>query len=353
MAALVAASLAACSGGSNGSSPLPTTQNQPSNPTQNNSPGAADYASQSAAVSFSDTTAAASASHFQYHVMKVSKSNPTGVKPQTEYPMDMYFHGGQVIASAAQHALYVSISSPAISCTNVSSCWGAPMTFLKDMNATLASSTGYMHLLDQYAGSTAANRYPTSSNVNVTYGPIYKDSEGGYTLGESDMLSILHAGVAALVKNGTVPTNPGYAHEFHIFIPKGIDHCLDAGYCYSPDFTGPWVFCAYHGSTDFSDLGHVVFSVEPYQNVPGCQSNPAWTNTTGIGILANSTDNVLSHELFESISDPDPTIAAAYFNMYGMEIGDVCQPWVFPLTVGTHNYSIQTEYSNTDHGCDP
>lgn len=317
------------------------------------SPASADYASQSAVTSFADKSAAASASHFQYHVMSVAKQNAVAVKPQTEYPTDVTFHGGATVQSAGQHALYVSISSPAIGCTNVALCWGAPMTFLKDMNATLAS-TGYMHLLDQYAGTAASNRYPIGANVAVTYGPVYKDSEGMYAMSESDVLTILHAGVAALVKSGKIPAQPGYAHEFHIFLPKGIDHCFDSGGCYSPDNPSTFYFCAYHGSTDFSDLGHVVFSVEPYQDVPGCMSDPAWTGTTGIGIKANSTDDTLSHELFESISDPDPTIAPAFYNDFsGEEIGDICTPWVFPLTVGTHHYSIQTEYSDQDHGCKP
>jgi len=73
---------------------------------------------------------------------------------------------------------------------------------------------------------------------------------------------------------------------------------------------------------DFRDIGHVLYSVEPFQNVEGCSSRPG----TPDGQLADSTNNVLSHETFETIPDPDGT---AWLNIldngvFGQEIGDEC-----------------------------
>ena len=79
-------------------------------------------------------------------------------------------------------------------------------------------------------------------------------------------------------------------------------------------------------------------------------------------MLADSTDNVLSHETFEAITDPLPGLG--FFNLTGtiltgQEIGDECA--LFNLTNSPGNYSpptflingkkyaVQLEYSNTYH----
>jgi hypothetical protein len=64
-----------------------------------------------------------------------------------------------------------------------------------------------------------------------------------------------------------------------------------------------FAFCAYHSSVQFKDIGHVLYGVEPFQDVPGCSVRPGTPN----GQLVDSTNNSLSHELFETISDPDGT----------------------------------------------
>lgn len=117
-----------------------------------------------------------------------------------------------------------------------------------------------------------------------------------------------------------------------------------------PDF----FFCAYHSSVTFKGVGHVLYTVEPFQN--GCQVRPGTPN----GQLVDSTNNVLSHELIETITDPDGT---AWWNstnngLFGEEIADECSfltPDFFfdPTTfqVSSHVYATQPEYSNQDHAC--
>ena len=120
-----------------------------------------------------------------------------------------------------------------------------------------------------------------------------------------------------------------------MFLPKGVDTCFDlTNICYSPDNPPSFVFCAYHGSVTFSDIGHVLITVEPFQNVNGCSVATPSPN----GALVDSTANVLSHELFESITDPDPPgtvtdivngkfgwIALNSLIEFGAEIGDICE----------------------------
>ncbi len=150
-------------------------------------------------------------------------------------------------------------------------------------------------MVDQYVASTANGRYSTGASVFASYSFFAGDN----VISQNALLAIVHA---AVVKLGA-STHNGYGHIYHIFLPKGVDTCFDfANVCYSPDVPSSFVFCAYHGSVTFSDIGHVILSVEPYQNVPGCQGAPPDPN----GILADSTNAILSHELIESITDPDP-----------------------------------------------
>jgi hypothetical protein len=131
--------------------------------------------------------------------------------------------------------------------------------------------------------------------------------------------------------------------------------CPQFTVCYSPDNFNTFFFCAYHGSADFKDIGHVIYSVEPFQNVRGCHVRVGTTN----GRLIDSTNNVLSHELIEAITDPD---GEAWWNsldngLFGQEIGDECSfvttGGFDPSTIriGPKLYAIQPEYSNDHHAC--
>jgi hypothetical protein len=125
-----------------------------------------------------------------------------------------------------------------------------------------------------------------------------------------------------------------------------------------------FAFCGYHSSVDFNDNGniaHVLYTVEPFQDVQGC-SVPRGTPN---GQLKDSTYNALSHETFETITDPD---GSAWFNLtslalLGQEIGDECElvkvdlntgavtfsPSIF--FIGIHRYGVQPEYTNAEHAC--
>lgn len=99
----------------------------------------------------------------------------------------------------------------------------------------------------------------------------------------------------------------------------------------------------------------LLYSVEPYQDVPGCQVGPGTPN----GQLVDSTDNTLSHELFETITDPGGN---AWWNstnllLFGAEIGD--ETLFFgpgnlgtpAFTIGSKDYAVQLEYANSQHAC--
>jgi hypothetical protein len=263
------------------------------------------------------------------------------------YPGDLTYNGGAVVVSMENHAIYLH---PKGGCT-IAGCWGNPERFLRDLG-----KSEMIHIVDQYTGSTANNRYTVAEEAtNVNYTPPPKP----FT--DNDMVALVHAVVVSESEDHRYET--GYGNEYHIFLPPGQDECFDSTFtvCYSPDNPASWIFWAYHGSADFSDIGHVLYSVEPFQNVSGCNVEPGTPN----GQLVDSTNDVLSHETFETITDPDGT---AWFNdfsqsLFQQEIGDECSFLAFNaagmflgfnpsnVTLNGNKYAIQPEYNNADHAC--
>jgi len=210
------------------------------------------------------------------------------------YPADVSNPGHvPAVVTTKHHPIYVD--KPA-------SHWGSVGTFLTDLG-----NSDFMHVVDQYTGSWADNRYTLGTSFLATY-PI----PANHTLQMSDILTLAHAG--ASIKGN------GFGHIYHVFLPQGVDMCIDAVTCYSPDNPNTFVFCAFHGSVTFTDLGDVLYSVEPFQNVNGCSAPPTGTPN---GQLIDSTNDTLSHETFEAISDPDLNSwwVQAFTFAYGNEIG--------------------------------
>ena len=256
------------------------------------------------------------------------------------YPADLQYHGGQVVPSMQHHAIYMN---PNGKCT-ITNCWGDPEGFLSDLG-----QSNFIHVVDQYTGGTGPY---TVSNTHFTVN--YHPNAAPFT--DADMLAIVHAAAA-------LTGQAGYGNQYHVFLPPGQDECFNLGYkvCYSPDDPKTFFFCAYHGSADFSDIGHVLYSVEPFQDAAGCNSRPGTPN----GQLADSTNNVLSHEVFETITDPDGT---AWWNsldngIFGQEIGDECSFLFYNnqgqiiafdpsnVTLNGKAYVAQPEYNNNGHAC--
>ena len=228
--------------------------------------------------------------------------------------------------------------------------WGNVGKFLTDLG-----KSDFIHVLDQYIGSSANNRYTLGTSFIAPDYPI----PANHTLLIGDIFNLVYAG--ASIKGN------GFGHIYHVFLPKGVDMCLypfgptGPPQCYSPDNPNTFYFCAFHGSVTFSDaVGHVLFSVEPYQDAPGCSVPPTGTANNQ---LIDSTNNVLSHETFEALSDPDGYSwwVQAFTFAYGNEIGDLCERsgqfgqnfyWKYgQVELNGHPYTVQPEYSNQLHGC--
>jgi hypothetical protein len=257
-------------------------------------------------------------------------------------PGDLGYSGGATLGSAHQHPIYlIPTSGTGSSCSAAqpTTCWGNVTQFISDLE-----TSPLIHVTDQYVDARQNNRYPLGTVFAASYPP----QANPFT--DADMQAVAHAAAVLLGE-------AGYHHLFHIFLVPGQVECFDATFkvCSSN------VFCAYHGSVVFPDVGEVVYSVEPnVVNVFGCQG-PANRPNGGF----DDTYSVLSHETIEAITDPDGT---AWFNitssgLLGSEIGDECLFWLFdaqgnfistnPVVQVFHGrpYDIQTEYNNAAHAC--
>ena len=239
---------------------------------------------------------------------------------------DLSFYGGPTQTGAGEYNILVNC--------NDESCWGG---LISTFQTNLFNST-MMSILSQY---NASGNYYAAGDFPATY------STAG-TLQDADIFNILYSVITA----NNLPT--GYGSEFHVFLGQGVEECsTSAGGCYSPSNPAQWTYCAYHGSNDWSDIGHVLYSVEPYQDVQGCQVSYLPSPN---GSLVDSTSSTLSHETFETMTDPDVGINnLAWYNNTKGEIGDVCAPGG-GVSTGNVNlsgttYEIQMEYDNNVHDC--
>lgn len=273
------------------------------------------------------------------HPVKASTTLPTPAAGTFFYPDDVekLASTGKTIAGAAHHPIYINCPST----SNPTACFGGPATFLTNLDAS-----SMIHISDQYTGSTTNGRYSLGTQFSTTM-TIYPGTSGVPTLGENDLLGVVHSAAKA----GGV----GYGHIYHLFLPKGVDTCMDEGPCYSPDNQNTFVFCGYHFTVKFSDLASpVYYTVIPYQ---GAVSAPAvnlctFTFSSPNGPLVDSMANVLLHETFETITDPDITTGYRALNNPGLpEVGDICEGIIFTVSLNAHNYDVQSIYSDKYEAC--
>ena len=249
------------------------------------------------------------------HVMTVSQG------------LDLVNNGGPVMAGATVYNILVNCADE--------SCWGGEIGQFENDLFSNGGGTGMINILDQYIGQSATGAYADGGDYPVTYNTSSQ-------LGDQDIDNIVYQVATA----NNIPT--GYNTMFNVFLASGVQQCSQAaGGCYGQQY------CAYHGSNDYSDIGHAIYSVEPYQDIQGCQvSNLPSPN----GSTADSTASTASHEMFEAFTDPDVAINnVAWYNQTGGEIGDLCAPAAGVPTgnvqLGADTWEIQMEYDNNVSDC--
>ena len=223
-------------------------------------------------------------------------------------------------------------------------CWGTgnltPATFLRDLNRS-----PFIRVANQYLGSDAAGQFRVGE-LSIDAVPFVANPQGTPSATIDDIFSLIFSAASFTGASG-------YTSIYHVFLPQGTDMCIDEFTCYSPDDFNTWFFCAFHGSVDLPDPAdptnparfiHVLYSVEPYQFLGGC----ALPSQVPHGVI-DATSSTLSHEFFETITDPD--LDSWYNFLTGEEVADLCSAFATNERFNNHFYSIQLEYSNRVHNC--
>lgn len=270
------------------------------------------------------------------HMMGVLSGQTTTFSAQrapraVAYPEDMFYSGGSVISSAQIHPVYIQTIFDSCS----TACWGNPGQTITD----LAAST-FLHIVDPFVGYTQANRYTLGSGVLWGLAPLPSHA-GNPVIGQSDILLLLHYTSQSY--------GAGYNHLYEVFLPPNVDTCFDlTGICYSPDNPPTFAFCGYHSAVNYGN-GPIIYSVIGYSDVPGC-SVGSGPHASGGHNITDSMMRVMSHEVFEQITDPEP-FSGWYNPFVGMEVGDACTQYVTTIPMNGPLYKTQPEYSNAYHAC--
>ena len=262
--------------------------------------------------------------------------------PGTSGPL--VYHGGPVMHTNTTYAIYWAPDGFADA--NYETLINR---FFTDVAAASGSTTNVYSVATQYSDTQGPIKYQS------TFGGAYTDSTAYPASGCDDGVdsvclsdSQLQTEIQAVVDAEHWPT--GLSSIFFIMLPPDVGVCYDGSDCSTT------TFCAYHsafGSVDSPD----VYAVEPYDAaLYGCN-----TGVSPNGDDADATINTISHEMNESISDPE--INAWYSDdASGDEMADLCA-WEFGTDLGgsgtsayneviNHDdYFLQMEYSNEGSTC--
>jgi hypothetical protein len=268
-------------------------------------------------------------------------------------PFDLSYHGGVVLGSAVSHNLFVNYPLATRQSLNF-----APGTIEAALNNDAFITVLYQYLYGPGTVTSApvTGNYPKGVGADVT--DTYQSPRPGASNQYYGQLQILLAVKAAADALGS-SAGSGYGHIYHVFLPQNVDTCFESplgtptSSCYSPDKTSTFAFCAYHGSFTYSGTRY-LYTVEPYQDVAGCRNNVYnQALPRAVSPTVDPADpgySTLSHELFETISDP---LGNAWWNQFsgGYEMADICAEYDNFVTVNGQSFVLQSEYSDIDHLC--
>ena len=195
--------------------------------------------------------------------------------------------------------------------------------------------SGVLDWLSEYNSPTQAIGRGTSGGV-VTISPSSADNGSSITDAQ------IQAELLAQIGGGHLPI-PNADTSYALFfrpsqsICNGAQCSLVAG-----------GFCAYHGTMMYGSTTFTYQVMPDLAGVFGC----------GAGTDAQNTTSVLSHELVETVTDPDVAFAAAYgpplswYDATNGEIGDICNGEQGTF-VGTDSvtYTSQLLWSNAAARC--
>lgn len=260
------------------------------------------------------------------------------------------YHGGPVMPSATIYTIFWI--PPTL---QDGTATGVSAKYVSVNNRMLADypAHGIDNNNTQYYHGTTAKTY--IKNVGK-FGKTFTDSTpypvGGCTAPVGGTNCLTDAQVQAEISKVIAAQgwpNGGLTNIYLVFTSSGEGSCVDSAntYCaYS-------YYCAYHSNTVTTPT--IIYANEPYGDPTYCQV-PGQPSPNG-DVPADTATTSASHELTESITDPEGT---GWINSAGSEIGDLC---AYNYGVNTydlgaanqswngHFYELQQEWNNHTGAC--
>lgn len=221
------------------------------------------------------------------------------------------------------------------------------------------SGSTYFNILSQYPGTCGINTSSQTCLGTVTGTALPEDNSPYNQFAVSDtgtnsnplQDSDIQAEVLKMIKLNNLTA--GLNTEFFVFTAAGIQECGSPGSCTNSGVQ----FCAYHGSTMDPTGAPVIYSFMPQANSLGSGCQDGNGKSPNGQLVADQEIAVMSHEFFESVSDPTSNIAWLSDSI-NSEIGDNCahmngsvQSNGSNITLNGNMYLVQQMWSNDDEGC--
>jgi len=233
----------------------------------------------------------------------------------------------------------------------------------KSFEQSSGTDSSYISLIDRFLNDTSGTSYYNILNQypdDISGTPLDKSILGGsyldttpYPVAGTTANPLHDSDIQTEVTNAMKANNwvPGPNKIFHVFTGYGIQSCFDPPNNNICTFDA---YCAYH-SFFAKGSQSTIYSNMPDVHSLSISCTPPGLSPPNHDSFADPEINVLSHELFEAVSDP---LLNAWTDIYGNEIGDKCA-WNFGnnvnpdgsnLVINGHKYLVQLEWSNYN-GC--
>jgi hypothetical protein len=233
------------------------------------------------------------------------KGSKGGAKPTSSKLVE--FHGGPVMASNTNYALYWAPGGPSQFPAGYES--GIDRYF-EDIAHDSGGGASIDSVLNQYGANY--NSHFGGAIVDTDPYPASGCSEAAICFTEEQ----LRAEIRKFVEAQKLPTD--LQHEYFLLTPAGVESCLEAiGHKCSAG-TKHSVYCAYHGDIAVSG-GVIVYANIPFMLGTNCNTGEEHPNNAASdATLAGG----MVHEHAESITDPELN---AWHDANGEEVADKCR----------------------------
>lgn len=274
-------------------------------------------------------------------------------------------HGGPIMQSVTANVIFWLppnshfVSPPNDIAANDQAYENAITSFFQNL-----AGTSYLNITSQYWGQCGSSTCTAPMNQGgVSLGRVIVDQTPypQSTLSDSDIQNEIKNQIAQLALPFDLST------EFFVFTAAGQQEChniFGINQCTSSDF------CAYHWSSDFNGSTIVYAYMPAADSLGGCTEGIS-SATPGRLLAADREIVALSHELFESITDPISFAGAVNFpdllpfgrttwwdsnnvfgTNYGNEIGDECNNKSTSVQLNALGTAIvQPQWSNDISNC--